>query len=98
MHIQPTAIVKVERLDGTVVAFDQPRTTPLTKQQSDLVTYCLQQVVHGGTGTGAYFGKPIAGKTGTTEDNKDAWFVGFTPNGYTTAVWMGYRNGPDALG
>ena len=50
--------------------------------------------MHGGTGSGAYFGKPIAGKTGTTEDNKDAWFVGFTPNGYTTAVWMGYRNGP----
>ena len=49
--------------------------------------------MHGGTGSGAFFGKPIAGKTGTTEDNKDAWFVGFTPNGYTTAVWMGYRNG-----
>ncbi|MEY2434684.1 MAG: penicillin-binding protein [Acidimicrobiaceae bacterium] len=94
-HIQPTAIIKVERLDGTVVTFDQPHTQPLTKQQSDLVTYCLQGVVHGGTGSGAYFGKPIAGKTGTTEDNKDAWFVGFTPNGYTTAVWMGYRNGPD---
>ena len=94
-HIRPTAIIKVERPDGTVVTFDQPRTTPLTKQESDLVTYCLQGVVHGGTGTGAYFGKPIAGKTGTTEDNKDAWFVGFTPNGYTTAVWMGYRNGKD---
>ena len=93
-HIRPTAIIKVERPDGTVIPFDQPHSSPLTKQQSDLVTYCLQGVVHGGTGTGAYFGKPIAGKTGTTEDNKDAWFVGFTPNGYTTAVWMGYRNGP----
>ena len=93
-HIRPTAIIKVERPDGTVVPFDQPRTTPLTKQESDEVTYALQGVVHGGTGTGAYFGKPIAGKTGTTEDNKDAWFVGYTPNGYTTAVWMGYRNGP----
>jgi penicillin-binding protein 1A len=92
-HIRPTAIIKVERADGTVI-FDQPHTTPLTKQESDEVTYALQGVVHGGTGTGAYFGKPIAGKTGTTEDNKDAWFVGYTPNGYTTAVWMGYRNGP----
>jgi penicillin-binding protein 1A len=98
-HIQPTAIIKVERPNGNggydVVNFDQPQTQPLTKQQSDLVTYCLQGVVHGGTGSGAFFGKDIAGKTGTTEDNKDAWFVGFTPNGYTTAVWMGYRNGRD---
>ena len=96
-HIQPTGITKVEVPNGNggydVVTFDQPRTQPLTKQQSDLVTFCLQGVVHGGTGTGAFFGKPIAGKTGTTEDNKDAWFVGFTPNGYSTAVWMGYRNG-----
>jgi len=98
-HIQPTAIIKVERPDGngqyTVVPFDQPHTQPLTKEQSDLVTFALQGVVHGGTGSGAFFGKDIAGKTGTTEDNKDAWFVGFTPNGYTTAVWMGYRNGKD---
>jgi penicillin-binding protein 1A len=96
-HIQPTAIIKVEVPNGNggynTVPFDQPQTQPLTKQQSDLVTYCLQGVVKGGTGTGAAFGKPVAGKTGTTEDNKDAWFVGFTPNGYTTAVWMGYRNG-----
>jgi penicillin-binding protein 1A len=96
-HIQPTGIIKVEEPDGNghykTTTFDQPQTQPLTKQQSDLVTFALQGVVHGGTGTGAYFGKPVAGKTGTTEDNKDAWFVGFTPNGYTTAVWMGYRNG-----
>ena len=52
--------------------------------------------MHGGTGSGAYFGKDIAGKTGTTEDNNDAWFVGFTPNGYTTAVWMGYDNAAGA--
>ena len=90
-HIAPTAILKVERPDGTVVNFDQPRAQVLTQEQSDLVTFALQGVVHGGTGNGAYFGKPIAGKTGTTDDNKDAWFVGFTPNGYTTAVWMGYE-------
>ena len=93
-HITPTAILKVVRPDGTVVTFDQPSAQVITQQQSDLVTYCLQQVVHGGTGSGAYFGKDIAGKTGTTEDNTDAWFVGFTPNGYTTAVWMGYDNAP----
>ncbi|MEY2449451.1 MAG: penicillin-binding protein, partial [Acidimicrobiaceae bacterium] len=98
-HIQPTGILKVEVPNGSggydTVTFDQPRTQPLTKQESDLVTFALQGVVHGGTGSGAFFGKPIAGKTGTTEDNNDAWFVGFTPNGYSTAVWMGYRNAPE---
>jgi penicillin-binding protein 1A len=93
-HVQPTAIIKVERPDGTVRVFEQPRTQPLSQQESDEVTFALQQVVHGGTGSGAFFGKPIAGKTGTTDKNKDAWFVGYTPNGWTTAVWMGYRNGP----
>ncbi|MEY2423327.1 MAG: penicillin-binding protein [Acidimicrobiaceae bacterium] len=98
-HIQPTGITKVEVPNGSggydTITFDQPQTNPLTKQESDLVTFALQGVVHGGTGSGAFFGKPIAGKTGTTEDNKDAWFVGFTPNGYSTAVWMGYRNAPE---
>ena len=45
-----------------------------------------------GTGTRAYFGRPAAGKTGTTENFGDAWFVGYTPN-LSTAVWVGY---PDA--
>jgi penicillin-binding protein 1A len=98
-HIQPTGILKVEVPNGSggydTVTFDQQQTQPLTKQESDLVTFALEGVVHGGTGSGAFFGKPVAGKTGTTEDNKDAWFVGFTPNGYSTAVWMGYRNAPE---
>src|SRR3954451_11250238 len=74
-HIKPSAIIKVERPDGTVRVFEQPRTQPLSQQESDEVTFCLQQVVKGGPGTGASFGKPIAGKTGTTDKNKDAWFV-----------------------
>ena len=43
-----------------------------------------------GRGLGA---RPAAGKTGTTQDNKDAWFVGYTPT-LSTAVWMGYQNAP----
>jgi len=43
----------------------------------------------GGTGTNAFFGTPIAGKTGTTSNYTDAWFDGFTPK-LTTAVWIGY--------
>jgi penicillin-binding protein 1A len=56
------------------------------------VNYILNQVVEGGTGTGARIGQPSAGKTGTTENNRDAWFVGFTCK-LTTAVWVGYPDG-----
>jgi penicillin-binding protein 1A len=53
------------------------------------VTKILERNVLGGTGTAAYFGRPAAGKTGTTENFGDAWFVGYTPN-LATAVWVGY--------
>jgi membrane peptidoglycan carboxypeptidase len=54
-------------------------------------------VVEDGTGQVAAFGGPAAGKTGTTQENKDAWFVGYTPL-MTAAVWMGYSQpGPDGL-
>ncbi len=56
------------------------------------VTRILERNVLAGTGTRAYFGRPAAGKTGTTENFGDAWFVGYTPN-LSTAVWVGY---PDA--
>jgi penicillin-binding protein 1A len=65
----------------------------LSEIDADLVTHCLRQVVLGGTGSGANFGRPAAGKTGTTQDNRDAWFVGYTPR-LTAAVWMGYPGEP----
>ncbi|HEY2332492.1 MAG TPA: penicillin-binding transpeptidase domain-containing protein, partial [Acidimicrobiales bacterium] len=57
---------------------------------ADLVNYALQGVIKGGTGTGANIGRPAAGKTGTTTDNTDAWFIGYTPQ-IATGVWMGYK-------
>ena len=58
----------------------------------------MQGVVQRGTGVpaGAGINHPIAGKTGTTQDFNDAWFVGFTPD-LVTAVWIGYDN-PAGLG
>ena len=55
------------------------------------VTKILEANVRGGTGTGAYFGRPAAGKTGTTDNFADAWFCGYTPD-LATAVWIGYPN------
>ena len=48
----------------------------------------LQQNIQSGTGTKAKIGRPAAGKTGTAQDNGDAWFCGYTPH-LSTAVWMG---------
>ena len=53
------------------------------------VTRILEENVLQGTGTAAYFGRPAAGKTGTTDNHADAWFCGYTPNLMTT-VWVGY--------
>jgi penicillin-binding protein 1A len=55
------------------------------------VTRILEQNMLSGTGTGAYFGRPAAGKTGTTDDHTDAWFCGYTPT-LSAAVWVGYPN------
>jgi penicillin-binding protein 1A len=68
---------------------------PMTAYQ---ITSLMEGVVTGGTAAPAFsgFGKPIAGKTGTTNDWKDAWFIGFSPD-MTCAVYMGYDK-PRTLG
>jgi len=64
----------------------------LTDGQAYEVTKVLKMNVQAGTGTAANYGCPAAGKTGTTDEAKDAWFVGYTPE-LSAAVWVGY---PDA--
>jgi penicillin-binding protein 1A len=58
-----------------------------------LTTSALEEVIRRGTGQGAIgIGRPAAGKTGTAQEYRDAWFVGYTPN-LVTAVWVGYPQG-----
>jgi penicillin-binding protein 1A len=64
----------------------------MTDGQADEVTGILEMNIQSGTGTAADIGCPAAGKTGTTDEAKDAWFVGYTPR-LSAAVWVGY---PDA--
>ena len=91
--IEPTTIRSVETPDGRVM---QPRQdiTPqvLAPGNAYLITKALEQVIERGTGTAAGIGRPAAGKTGTTNDYADAWFVGYTPE-LVTAVWVGYPEG-----
>jgi penicillin-binding protein 1A len=91
--VAPRTILSVRNGDGQDVTPPSPAPRQvLSRQQAAVVTYCLRQVVLSGTGTGARFGHPVAGKTGTTSDNTDAWFIGYTPQ-LTTAVWVGYPSG-----
>ncbi len=61
------------------------------------ITEMMEGVVQRGTGTALKeVGKPVAGKTGTTNDEKDAWFVGFTPE-MVVAIYLGYDK-PRAMG
>jgi penicillin-binding protein 1A len=73
---------KIEAGGGEGVEIVEPN-------DAHVLTETLTHVVEGGTATGANIGRPVAGKTGTTQNNTDAWFVGYVPQ-LTTAVWMGY--------
>ena len=89
--VSPHVIETVTTADGHVLWNDQPtRSRVLTPTDVTQMDYALHQVVLHGTGIGAAVpGHDIAGKTGTTSNYNDAWFVGYTPT-LTTAVWMGY--------
>ena len=96
-HVAPTVVTKVTNARGEILweaPFERTRVLDETVAQS--VNWVLNQVVESGTGTAARFGQPVAGKTGTTDEYKDAWFVGYTCK-LTAAVWVGYPN-PDANG
>ncbi len=90
---RPTGIEKVVFPDGKSEKFADPKgKRVMTDGQAYEITRILQMNVTSGTGTAANYGCPAAGKTGTTDEAKDAWFVGYTPQ-LSTAVWVGY---PDA--
>jgi penicillin-binding protein 1A len=91
--VEPTTIAKVTSPDGGVVMPEQEVVeAALSAGNAYQITKTLEQVVERGTGTAAQIGRPAAGKTGTTNDFTDAWFVGYTPQ-LVTAVWVGYPEG-----
>ncbi len=90
VRVTPTAITRVTRLDGTVLYNHEIQPVRvLDADIADAVTWVLEQVVERGTGTRARLDRPVAGKTGTGQDWKDAWFVGYTAD-LVAAVWVGY--------
>ena len=90
---QPLAIRRVEDRDGVVLyTAKESSTYAVSDTTAYLLTTMMADVINAGTGAGARslgFTLPAAGKTGTTNDFHDAWFVGFTPK-LATGVWVGF--------
>ncbi|MFN5086577.1 MAG: transglycosylase domain-containing protein [Novosphingobium sp.] len=88
--VDPYGITKVQTVDGNVLYQREAKEGPLLVPQyvAAGITDLLQSAVSIGTGRAAQIGRPVAGKTGTTNSNKDGWFLGFS-SGITTGVWMG---------
>jgi membrane peptidoglycan carboxypeptidase len=90
---RPRAIARVANPQGQIVDNNRPiARAVLTHDEDALLTSILEGVVRSGTGKRAALrDRAVAGKTGTTENYGDAWFVGYTPQ-LATAVWVGYPN------
>lgn len=87
----PYFITKVTDNDGTVLQLTPPPVPVpvIPPETAYVITNLMQSVVSSGTGHRAAIGRPVAGKTGTTNGAKDAWFVGYIPQ-LVTGVWVGY--------
>ncbi len=85
-------MTSLTRPDGKTTVFKPKATRVISGGVAAELTKILRANVQGGTGTTANLPNvPVAGKTGTVDEFKDAWFVGYTPR-YVTAVWVGYPN------
>jgi penicillin-binding protein 1A len=95
LKVDPTPVVRVIDAHGKVLVDRRtpaPRPRVLDANVAHLVDATLRQVIESGTGTAADIGRPAAGKTGTSDQLQNAWFVGYTPQ-LVTAVWVGYPQG-----
>jgi penicillin-binding protein 1A len=101
--VEPIFITKVLDRDGRLLEEHKPQRERVMEPDTAFVmTHLLQEVVMYGTGWRARaLGRPVGGKTGTTNDQKDAWFLGFSPS-MVAGVWVGFDNerelGPQETG
>ncbi|HVM05355.1 MAG TPA: PBP1A family penicillin-binding protein [Acidimicrobiales bacterium] len=90
LAVPPVFVTRVVGSDGRVLFQHQhSQKRVLDRASADVVVDVLRQAVERGTGVKARIGRPVAGKTGTGQEWRDAWFVGFTPE-LATAVWVGF--------
>lgn len=98
-RVEPYMIEKIFDRNGNLLEDHQVnREAVISPQTAYIMTNLLQGVIEEGTGAKAkQLGRPAAGKTGTTNELKDAWFIGFTPN-LLAGVWLGYDDHNVSLG
>lgn len=93
IHVDPILVTSIETHDGINIYEAVPVVTEaFSRDVARTLTGALTEVVKRGTGQQAKIGRPIAGKTGTSQDHHDAWFVGYTPE-LAAAVWVGFPEG-----
>lgn len=97
VYIEPTFYTKIVSMDGNVILEKEQETHQvISTETASLITYALRDCVLNGTGAGcAISSAPLAGKTGTTNDANDLWFIGFVPNGLIGTIWVGYDENLD---
>lgn len=93
IHYEPIAILRVEDKNGNIIEQHVPQSREVLREETAyIITNMLQTVIDHGTGARArwmyHFNRKAGGKTGTTNDYSDAWFLGFTPQ-IVTSVWVG---------
>lgn len=102
VHVQPVSILKIEDKNGNIIYKAHPQKREvLSSATTYIMNDLLQNVINHGTGvrvrTKFKFYHPAGGKTGTTNNNSDAWFVGFTPD-MVAGVWVGLDDYQYTLG
>ncbi|NUQ82189.1 MAG: PBP1A family penicillin-binding protein [Bacteroidetes bacterium] len=96
LHAEPLMVMRVEDINGNILLENSPQNQEVfSKETAYIVNNMLQTVINRGTGAGirARFGffQPAGGKTGTTNDHGDAWFVGYTSD-LVAGVWVGFSD------
>src|SRR5699024_10012633 len=92
IYNEPYAVTSVVFSDGREETLTPEPVAAMSDATAYMITDMLRSVVESGTGTAANIsGLPVVGKTGTTDNNVDSWFAGYTTN-YTVSVWTGYED------
>ncbi|MGK7933138.1 MAG: transglycosylase domain-containing protein [Microcystaceae cyanobacterium] len=98
LHQQPYGISRVLDRNGNVLYQAKPQTVEaLDPESTAITTWMLRGVVSSGTGRPAQIGRPVAGKTGTSDKARDLWFVGYIPQ-LVTGIWLGNDNNQPTRG
>jgi penicillin-binding protein 1A len=89
---EPVLISQIQDKDGNVLEETEPSSVEVISPQTAYqITSLMQSVIQEGTGQRARaLGRPAAGKTGTTNDTRDAWFIGYVPQKIVAGAWVGY--------